>query len=65
MTAKKDAYYDSYNLGAADFRKSISPYIPEYSSLIKNVGNFKSYVNNVFRIENYKNCLEKILLILK
>lgn len=60
MTEKKDNYYDSYNLGAADFRKSISPYIEDYKSLIKNVGNFKSYVNNVFRIENYKNCLENI-----
>lgn len=60
LISKKSEYYDSYNLGAADFRKRISPYIPEYSSLIRNVGNFKSYVNNVFRIENYKNCLDNI-----
>ena len=60
MITKKETYYDSYNLGAADFRKNLSPYITEYSSLIKNVGSFKSYVNSVFKIENYNNCLKKI-----
>lgn len=61
IKSQKDVYYEIYNLKAADFRRKLGSYIANYSCLLKNVTTFKSYVNNVFRIEKYKECLDKII----
>ena len=60
MIAHKDEFYKSYDKPAKEFKGTIEGYIGKYSSLLRNVGNFKKTVNTIYRIENYQDCLEKI-----
>ncbi|EST10946.1 UvrD-helicase domain-containing protein [Sporolactobacillus laevolacticus] len=60
MFENKDTYYKSYNLGAKDFKQALSSILGVYASLLKNVAHFKKIVNTLFRIGNYKKCIQNI-----
>jgi DNA helicase-2/ATP-dependent DNA helicase PcrA len=56
----KDNFYKSIDRPAADFRTGIQAFLVNHDSLLRNISNYKSLVGKIFRINNYKNCLERI-----
>jgi DNA helicase-2/ATP-dependent DNA helicase PcrA len=61
MIEHKDDYYQNRNKPADTFRKSIKSFLNfGYHDLLSNVGTFKSLVGRIYKIENFKECLELI-----
>lgn len=60
MIAGKNDFYKFYDKPAKEFKSSLEAYLRSYAGLLSNVANFKKTVSTIYRIENYKECLEKI-----
>lgn len=56
----KELYYSNYNKPAAVFRAAFSDVSTQYPGALKNVSNFRTIVNTIFKIDNYEQCLQKI-----
>ncbi len=57
----KDNYYKSINKTAKEFKEEMMPLLINSDQIVlKNVENFKKFVNKFFRIENYKKCLQDL-----
>lgn len=57
---KKDVFYKAYARNAANFRVAFNDELDGYNNILKSVGNFKKIVSTIYKIENYKYCLQKI-----
>jgi len=60
MISKKDIFYAKYDKSAKDFKSAFEEVSKQYPDILKNVANFKKVVNTIFKINNYKDCLENI-----
>ncbi|KJJ83342.1 DNA helicase, UvrD/REP type [Candidatus Omnitrophus magneticus] len=60
MIARKSDFYRFYDKPAKEFKSSLEAHLGSYTGLLSNVANFKKTVSTIYRIENYKECLEKI-----
>lgn len=60
MLSYKNVYYKNYSRGASDFRNALTDILGEQSCLLKNISNFKSIVDTLFKIDNYYKCIENI-----
>ena len=60
MLTNKDAFYVKYDKPAKDFKNAFEEVSNQYPDILKNVANFKKVVNTIYKINNYKNCLENI-----
>ena len=58
--AHKDEFYKNYDSKAAGFRQALGTYFSEFSDVLKSVVNFKKIVSTIYKIENYRRCLEGI-----
>lgn len=61
VNENKDVYYQVRNKSAADFKASIKGFLSDdYHELLKNVSNFKSLVDKIYKKDNLNICLKKI-----
>lgn len=60
MLSKKNDFYRFYDKPAKEFKSALEQCVGEYSVLLSNVANFKKTVSTIYKIENYKDCSEKI-----
>lgn len=60
MIARKNDFYRFYDKPAKEFKSSLETHLGSYAELLSNVANFKKTVSTIYRIENYRECLEKI-----
>ncbi len=56
----KKEFFRAYDKPAKEFKSALESFIGQHVGLLSNVSNFKKTVNTIFRIENYKDCLQKI-----
>ncbi len=55
----KEEFYNAYNLKASDYKKTIKENFPELNpELYKNVGNFKTLLNKLYRLDRYNSCIQ-------
>lgn len=57
---KKKEFFRFYDKPAKEFKLGIELFIDNYIGLLNNVANFKKTVTTIYKIENYKDCLQKI-----
>ncbi|WP_022941216.1 UvrD-helicase domain-containing protein [Psychromonas hadalis] len=57
---KKDVFYKAYSRNASGFRGAFNGELECYENILKSVANFKKVVSTIYKIENYKYCLQKI-----
>lgn len=57
---KKDVFYKAYSRNAAGFKAAFNGELDCYENILRSVGNFKKVVSTIYKIENYKYCLQKI-----
>ena len=63
LAGNKGAFYDAYDLKAADFREVMQPLLAGLASssvLLKNCGNFKALASRCLRMSDYANCIVRI-----
>lgn len=60
MIARKSDFYRFYDKPAKEFKSYLEAYLGNYETLLSNVGNFKKTINVIYRIENYRECLQRI-----
>ena len=60
ILGNKDIFYRNYGRGAKEFRAAFNDGLNHYKNIIKSVDKFKKVVSTIYKIENYKYCLEKI-----
>jgi len=60
MISKKDLFYKSLDKKAKEFRNIFEYDLATYPDISKNLGNFKSLVNLIYKLENYSSCLKDI-----
>lgn len=60
MFSKKNDFYRFYDRPAKEFRSALEDHLGNYIGLLSNVANFKKIVSTIYKIENYRDCLEKI-----
>lgn len=60
LLSNKDRYYKYSDKPAAQFKASFNSDLNCYPNIIKNVANFKKTASIIYRISNYRNCLQKI-----
>jgi DNA helicase-2/ATP-dependent DNA helicase PcrA len=58
--AQKDIYHKNYTTAAPAFRAAFGNDLKPYPNILKSVGNFRKIVNAIFKIDNYKHCIEQI-----
>jgi len=57
---KKDVFYKNTDKSAPNFKAVFSEGLTEYDNILKSVVNFKKTVRTIFKIDNYRYCLEQI-----
>ncbi len=60
MFENKDLFNKNYNEDSASFKAVISPIIISFTNLLSNVSNFKKLVTVLFKLENYRTCIDHI-----
>lgn len=60
IISKKNEFYRLYDKPAKEFHSALGACLGKYAGLLSNVAYFKKTVSVVYRIENYKKCLERI-----
>ena len=60
MFDNKDLFYGAYNKSAAEIRSSFSGKLSDYSSILRNIDNFKKITTSLFKLDNYKKCVVAI-----
>jgi len=61
MLTKKDLFYKSLSEKAKEFRKVFEDELCVYPEILKNLTNFKSLINSIYKLENYSSCLKSII----
>lgn len=61
MLEKKALYYKYKGSNAAEFKGQFSDINNIFPSILKNVGNFKKIVDNIFKEQRYQNAVDKII----
>jgi DNA helicase-2/ATP-dependent DNA helicase PcrA len=56
----KDKFYKAYDKNSKDFRAEFESDLNEYPNVLKSVVNFKKLVSTIYKVDNYKKCLDKI-----
>ncbi len=56
----KDIFYRYYDKSAKEFRAAMEGFFLQYSDVLKNVGDFKKIVGTLYKIDNYRYCLNQI-----
>lgn len=62
MNEKKQVYYKNKNEKAAGFKGALPEITQTFPSIISSTTNFKKIVDNIFKIQKYKETLQKILI---
>lgn len=60
MLENKEVFYEKQNMKSAEFRSEFSSLLEDFPEILKNIGNFKSLVNLIYRLQNYEKCLAEI-----
>ena len=60
MFENKDLFYKNYSEKSAPFKTVFESKVSQFSTLLSNVAHFKKLVVNIFKLENFKTCLENI-----
>lgn len=60
MISEKDLFYISQDEKSKEFKLIFNDLLESYPDILKNLANFKSLVNTIYRIENYTSSLKKI-----
>lgn len=58
--SNKSTFFDSYDLNAKAFKCSMEESIGINDDMLKNVGNFKSLVSNIYKRERYNECIKDV-----
>ncbi|MDQ2088047.1 UvrD-helicase domain-containing protein [Herbivorax sp. ANBcel31] len=61
MIENKELFYQNYNSSAMDFRNVFMAILESYPDILKNISIFKKMVGRIYKIENYRECLENII----
>ncbi|CAO5676333.1 MAG: ATP-dependent DNA helicase Rep [Holosporales bacterium] len=56
----KEIFYKHYDLSSAEFKTALGSHYDNLRDVLKNISNFKAIVRAIYRIDNYRNCLESI-----
>ncbi len=57
----RDFFYKYYKSDAAQFRDAFKPIVDDFdANAIRNVNNFKNFVNNIIKVEDKRNALDAI-----
>lgn len=59
MVENRDRYYNN-NSNAGEVRAAFSKDLNPYVNILKNIGNFKKLVSNIYKEKDFLECLEKI-----
>lgn len=58
----KEEFYNAYNLKATDYKKVMKEVFPELQpALYNNVGNFKSLLIKLYRLDRYNTCIKECM----
>lgn len=60
MFDNKNLFYGVYNKSATEIRSSFSEKLSDYSSILRNIDNFKKITTSLFKLDNYKKCVVAI-----
>ena len=60
MCDNKTLFYGVYNKRAADIKDSFADKLSDYSSMLRNIENFKKITTSLFKLDNYKKCVTAI-----
>lgn len=60
MLKNKELFYEKQNLKSSEFRSEFLTLLEDFPKILKNIGNFKSLVNLIYRLKNYEKCLVEI-----
>lgn len=60
MLEQKSVFYKHYNDKSAEFRDALNPYIGTFTDVMRNVAKFKRLVSTLYKINNFKNAVDKI-----
>lgn len=60
MCDNKVLFYGLYNKPAAEIRGSFADRLSDYSSILRNIENFKKITTSLFKLDNYKRCVAAI-----
>lgn len=60
MFDNKNLFYGIYNKSATEIRSSFSEKLSDYSSILRNIDNFKKITTSLFKLDNYKKCVVAI-----
>jgi len=62
MMQNMESYYKSKNKGANEFKIAMKSFLDEeFHHMLNNVSHFKSLVGKLYIIQNYRECLERVL----
>ncbi|MFY9073697.1 UvrD-helicase domain-containing protein [Malaciobacter mytili] len=62
MINNKDSFRTNYNKSAQDFRNSMQNILSNsFPNLLNNIQNFKKLVSMIYKIENFTECIDKIV----
>lgn len=60
MFDNKNLFYGVYNKSATEIRSSFLEKLSDFSSILRNIDNFKKITTSLFKLDNYKKCVVAI-----
>lgn len=60
MSENRKLFYEVYNETAPDVRASFSNILSDFSSILRNIDNFKKLTIALFKLDNYRKCVSAI-----